>query len=104
MSAHIEMPALDPTPATPATLSRPMVTGLLRGELGFDGLVYTDSMSMHAVSKMLPPGEAAVKAVQAGNDVVLHSPDDLAAIAAVKAAVERARSSSRRSSGRWPVS
>lgn len=89
MSAHIEMPALDPTPATPATLSRPMVTGLLRGELGFDGLVYTDSMSMHAVSKMLPPGEAAVKAVQAGNDVVLHSPDDLAAIAAVKAAVER---------------
>ncbi|MCL4844922.1 MAG: glycoside hydrolase family 3 protein [Acidobacteria bacterium] len=89
MSGHIEMPALDPTPGTPATLSRPMVTDLLRGELGFDGLIYTDSMGMHAVSKMLPPGEAAVKAVQAGNDVVLHSPDDIGAIAAVRAAIER---------------
>ncbi len=89
MIAHIEMPALDPAPETPATLSRPIVTGLLRGELGFDGLVYTDSMSMDAVAKMLPPGEAAVRAVEAGNDVVLHSPDDDAALAAIKAAVAR---------------
>jgi beta-glucosidase-like glycosyl hydrolase len=89
MIAHIEMPALDPAPETPATLSRPIVTGLLRGELGFDGLVYTDSMSMDAVTKMLPPGEAAVRAVEAGNDVVLHSPDDDAALAAIKAAVEK---------------
>ena len=89
MIAHIEMPALDPAPETPATLSRPIVTGLLRGELGFDGLVYTDSMSMDAVAKMLPPGEAAVRAVEAGNDVVLHSPDDDAALAAIKAAVEK---------------
>jgi len=87
MIAHIELPALDPEPGTPATLSRAAVTGLLRGELGFDGLIYTDSMAMHAVARMLPPGPAAVRAVKAGNDVVLHSPDDVAAFEAVKAAI-----------------
>ena len=44
----------------PATLSRPIVTGLLRGEMKFNGLIYTDSMGMDAVSKRLSPGEAAV--------------------------------------------
>ena len=87
MTAHIELPALDPEPGTPTTLSRAVVTGLLRGELGFEGLIYTDSMSMHAVAKTLPPGPAAVRAVKAGNDVVLHSPDDVAAFEAVKAAI-----------------
>jgi beta-N-acetylhexosaminidase len=88
MIAHIELPALDAEPAPPATLSRAVVTGLLRGELRFDGLVYTDSMQMEAVARLMPPGEAAVRAVQAGNDVVLHSPDDGAALAAIRAAVE----------------
>jgi beta-N-acetylhexosaminidase len=55
----------------------------------FDGLVYTDSMGMDAVSKALKPGEAAVRAIQAGNDIVLHSPDDAAAFAGIKAAVEK---------------
>ncbi len=87
MTGHIEMPALDPTPNTPATLSQPIVTGLLRGELGFDGLVYTDSMGMAGVNAMYKPGEAAVLAVEAGNDVVLHSPDDAAAFAAMRDAV-----------------
>jgi len=88
MTAHIQLPALDPTEFSPATLSRPIVTGLLRGELGFNGLIYTDSMGMDAVSRRLTPGDAAVKAIQAGNDVVLHSPDDAAAVAALRAAVD----------------
>lgn len=88
MTAHIELPAFDGAPDSPATLSRPIVTGLLRGELKYDGLVYTDSMMMDAVSKMLPPGEAAVRAVKAGNDFVLHTPDEAAAFAAIKAAIE----------------
>jgi beta-glucosidase-like glycosyl hydrolase len=87
MTAHIELPALDDTASTPATLSRRIVTGFLRGELGYDGLVFTDSLGMDAVAKMMPPGEAAVRAVQAGNDLVLHSPDHAAAFAAVKAAL-----------------
>ena len=89
MVAHIEMPALDPTPGTPSTLSRPIVTGLLRGEMGFKGLIYTDSMGMQGVAAMFSPGEAAVRAVKAGNDVVLHSPDDAEAFKAIKAAVEK---------------
>lgn len=89
MTAHIQLPALDASEFSPATLSRPIVTGLLRGDLKFDGLVVTDSMGMDAVSKRLTPGEAAARAIQAGNDIVLHSPDDAAAVAGIKAAVER---------------
>lgn len=88
MMAHIELPAFDAAPSTPATLSRPTVTGFVRGELKYNGLVYTDSMSMDAVSKMLPPGEAAVRAVKAGNDLILNSPDEGQAFQAVKAAIE----------------
>ena len=89
MTAHIQLPDLDPGEFSPATLSHPIVTGLLRGELKFDGLIYTDSMGMDAVARRLSPGEAAVLAIKAGNDVVLHSPDDAAAVAGIKAAVEQ---------------
>ena len=87
MTAHIEMPSLDPAPNTPTTLSGPIVSGVLRREMGFDGLVYTDSMGMAGVTKLYSPGEAAVRAIKAGNDIVLHSPDDGAAFAGLKAAV-----------------
>jgi beta-N-acetylhexosaminidase len=88
MTAHIEMPSLDPSPNTPTTLSEPIVSGVLRHDLGFDGLVYTDSMGMAGVTALYKPGEAAVRAFKAGNDIVLHSPDDGAAFAGLKAAVE----------------
>ncbi|MBA3298060.1 MAG: glycoside hydrolase family 3 protein [Acidobacteria bacterium] len=91
MTAHIEMPALDPTPKTPTTLSQPIIQGLLRKDLGFGGLIYTDSMGMAGVSAMYSPGEAAVRAVAAGNDVILHSPDDGAAFAALVDAVKGGR-------------
>ena len=89
MTGHIELPTLESADATPATFSRRVVEDLLRGELGFDGLVFTDSMRMRAVSEMMSPGEAAVRAVEAGHDVVLHSPDDVAAFRGIKDAVER---------------
>lgn len=89
MVAHIALPALDATPGTPATFSRPIVTGLLRDEMQFDGLVYTDSMKMQAITAMVTPGEAAVRALTSGADLVIDSPDDRAAFSAVKAAVER---------------
>jgi beta-N-acetylhexosaminidase len=95
MSAHIVLPALDPAMVpgaarplpTPATLSRPILTGLLRDQLKFDGLIYTDSMSMFAISQNLPADRAAALAVKAGADQVLHSPDDDAAFRGIKAAV-----------------
>lgn len=88
MTGHIEMPALDPSPNTPTTLSEPIVTGVLRKELGFHGIIYTDSMGMAGVTAQYGPGEAAVRAVKAGNDVVLHSPDDAKAFAAIRDAVK----------------
>jgi len=91
MTAHIEMPALDPAPKTPTTLSQPIVQGLLRKDLGFGGLIYTDSMGMAGVTAIYSAGEAAVRAIAAGNDVVLHSPDDGAAFAALRDAVKAGR-------------
>lgn len=70
MSAHIVYPALDGA-GLPATLSRPILTDVLRSELGFDGVIITDSMSMKAVADNFGVGQAAVMAVQAGADVVL---------------------------------
>ena len=89
MSTHIRLPALDPTEGLPATLSRPILTGLLRQELGFDGLVFTDSMSMYAISRRFAPDRAAAMAVAAGADVVLDPPDPTAARRGIREAVER---------------
>jgi len=91
MTGHIEIPAFDASPDTPTSLSEPIVTGVLRRELGFRGLVYTDSMQMAGVTSMYSTGEAAVRAVLAGNDVVLHSPDEGAALAGLREAVRGGR-------------
>ncbi len=87
MTSHVTLPSLEPDPDRPATFSRRIVTGLLREELGFNGLVYTDSMRMRAVTDLLSPAEAAVAAVAAGHDVVVHSPDDVAVFEGLKQAV-----------------
>lgn len=89
MTSHVALPRLDLGATRPATVSRRIVTGLLRGELGFDGLVYTDSMRMRGITDRLSPAPAAVAAVAAGHDVVVHSPDDEAAFAGLRRAVER---------------
>ncbi len=70
MTAHIGFPALDPS-GVPATLSQPVLTGLLREQLGFDGLIVTDAMDMYAIARHFDPGEASVSAVLAGADLVL---------------------------------
>ena len=74
----------------PATLSPKMIR-LLREDLGFEGLVITDSFEMGALVELFDPGEAAVLAIEAGEDQILFSPDTDAAIAAVKAAVRSGR-------------
>jgi beta-N-acetylhexosaminidase len=85
MVAHIELPAIDQE-KQPATFSPKVISTLLRP--GFDGLIYSDSMKMAAITRMASPGEAAVRAVKAGIDVILDSPDSAAAAAAVVAAVK----------------
>lgn len=85
MVAHIELPAIDPE-KVPATFSPKVISTLLRP--GFDGLIYSDSMKMQAITEMASPGDAAVRAVKAGIDVILDSPDSAAAAAAIVAAVK----------------
>jgi beta-N-acetylhexosaminidase len=73
MTAHIAFPALDPSGA-PATLSRAVVTDLLRGRLGFQGLVLTDDLTgMRAITDGYSNGDAAVRAISAGVDMVIMS-------------------------------
>ena len=74
MTAHMAMPSIDPS-GVPVTFSAEAVTGLLRKGLGFEGLVFTDAMNMQAITKMAPPGDAAVRAFLAGHDMILHTPD-----------------------------
>ena len=69
MSAHVVVPAFDES--QPATLSKTMISGILRDELGWKGLVFTDDMEMKAIAARMPVPEAAVKAIAAGCDVVL---------------------------------
>ncbi|GII58336.1 hydrolase [Planotetraspora thailandica] len=69
MCGHLVVPALDPE-LNPATLSRAMMTGLLRDELGFGGLVVTDAIEMRAVASLHPPEEIAVRALAAGADAI----------------------------------
>jgi len=95
MTAHVSVPALAP-PGLPATLSPEILTALLRGELGFQGLVITDALDMGAIVKGYPAGEAAVRAVEAGADALLMPADPEAAIRAVVAAVENGRLTRRR--------
>ena len=76
MSAHITFPAIEPTPGLPATLSQQVLTGLLRNELGFDGLIFTDELGMGALGEGgYPPPQAAVAALKAGADVLLFNLD-----------------------------
>jgi beta-glucosidase-like glycosyl hydrolase/CubicO group peptidase (beta-lactamase class C family) len=88
MSAHIALPAVT-NDRTPATLAPQIMTGLLRDSLGFKGLVLTDAMDMRGVGQGYDNATSAVRAVQAGADILLMPPDVPLAIGAVVAAVER---------------
>jgi len=71
MIGHLEVPSLDINAGTPASLSYPIVTQLLKEELGFEGLIITDAIDMRAITRYYSQEEAAVKAVLAGNDIIL---------------------------------
>ncbi len=115
MTAHLSVPSLDPTLAAvraegpsvnpyttdpaeatrnatmPASLSESITTGLLRRKLGFEGLVVTDAVDMGGITDHFDSGESAVRAILAGADQVMKSPDLDAAVAGVRRAVESGR-------------
>ena len=95
MTAHLAVPAIEQQ-QIPATLSRNVLTGLLQDELGFKGLVVTDALEMQAVTSLFSEGEAAVRAVAAGADVLLMPIDPEPCIRAIAAAVASGRLSRKR--------
>src|SRR5206468_132770 len=120
MIGHLSVPSIEPTVAPvradqhgenpygttasevpregtlPATISSKIINGLLRKELGYKGLVVSDAFDMGGLTEHFDAGEAAVRAIEAGEDQVLLSPNTDMAIAAVKAAVKSGRISEQR--------
>ncbi|HSG50256.1 MAG TPA: glycoside hydrolase family 3 N-terminal domain-containing protein, partial [Longimicrobiales bacterium] len=91
MTAHVAIPGVLGPDAPPATLAPEILTGLLRDELGFTGLVVTDALEMAAIADRYGAGEAAVRALQAGTDILLNPRDATATVDAVVAAVGQGR-------------
>jgi len=87
MVAHMSIPALDATPHIPSTLSKPIVTDILKNKLGFKGLVFSDAMGMKGVVKYFPNGQADVMGIIAGNDVLELSENSARAIKLIRKAI-----------------
>jgi beta-N-acetylhexosaminidase len=96
MTAHISVPSLSGGNGDPATLSGRVLTDLLRTDMGFRGLLFTDAMDMGAIDRRFPRGEATVRAVEAGADVILMPPSVGAAVDAMVNAVTSGRLSEER--------
>jgi len=94
MVAHLLVPALDPE--NPTTFSKKTITTLLREGMEFDGLIVSDALDMDALSHTCSPQEMAVRAVEAGIDILLHPREATATIDAVVSAVKQGRLTSQR--------
>src|ERR1700722_1914685 len=90
MTAHLSVPALEPE-EIPATVSSKVLTGVLRDEMKFQNIIVTDAMDMQGVAQMFTPGEAAVRAIDAGADVLLMPLNPETVIRALVSAVENGR-------------
>ncbi|MCX2576135.1 glycoside hydrolase family 3 [Pedobacter sandarakinus] len=91
MIAHMNIPSLDNTPNLPSTLSKPIVTGILKQKIGFKGLIITDAMDMKGVVKYFKNGEADLLAVVAGNDILELSENSDRAIHLIRKAIRQGR-------------
>ena len=89
MVAHLMVPELDNRENRATTLSRPTITGLLKEEMEFKGLIITDALNMKGLSNYFEPGDREVEAVKAGNDILLMPADVDKAISAIKKAVKQ---------------
>lgn len=96
MTGHLAFPALEPDSTVPASLSPAITDSLLRRDLGFEGLVVTDALDMQGVTKNFGVGETAVRALEAGADVLLMSEDPYVARQAILQAIDEGRLSEAR--------
>lgn len=93
MVAHLSVPALESTPHLPTTLSKKVVTDLLKDKMGFEGLVFTDALNMQGVTKYYPDGETDLRAFLAGNNILLFSQDVPLATQKIKTAIRKEQAS-----------
>ncbi len=91
MIAHLSIPAIDPSANRATSLSAANVNGLLRKEMGFEGLAFTDALEMKGVSAYYPDGAAAVEALVAGNDMLCLPGDVPTVIARIRRAIRKKR-------------
>ncbi len=91
MIAHLQVPAFDDRPNRPTALSKNTVTNILRGEMGFEGLIFTDALEMKGVTKYFDSGEVEAEALVAGNDILLLPEDIEASFQTIKAYVADGR-------------
>lgn len=87
MMGHLAVPAFEPDPNIPSSLSKPIVTGLLIDELGFKGLIITDDLLMKAIADKFEPGDACLRAFMAGNDLIMEATTAMQGIERIKQAV-----------------
>lgn len=88
MVAHLFVPAIDSTPGRAGTLSPILVNGWLKEKLGFNGLIFTDALNMKGVAAFNEPGELELKALMAGNDILLYSQNVPTAIGRIHKAIQ----------------
>ncbi|MES2331874.1 MAG: glycoside hydrolase family 3 N-terminal domain-containing protein [Bacteroidota bacterium] len=91
MTAHLSIPAIDTTTNLPSSLSTKNVTGILRNDLGFQGISFTDALEMQGVAKFFPKGDASVMSLIAGNDMLCLPGDIPGSIEKVKEAIREGR-------------
>lgn len=91
MIAHMNIPALDPTPNMPSTLSKPIVSGILKEQQNFKGIIISDAMGMKGVVKYFKDGEADVMGIIAGNDILELSENSKRAVKMVRQAIKDQR-------------
>ena len=96
MSAHISFPKISPDSALPATMDAAVLNRILRDSLQFDGVVVSDGLDMRGISSNFSPGQAVVKALKAGVDLMLLSPDELTALHEIEQAVSSGKISEKR--------
>lgn len=87
MTAHLSIPVLESNPKLPTSLSKPVVTNLLKGELGFRGLIFTDGLNMKGAANYSTSAEIDLAAIQAGNDILLIPQDVPATVDLMKKSI-----------------
>ncbi len=91
MTAHLAIPAIDTTTNLPSSLSYRNVTGVLRNDLGFTGISFTDALEMQGITKFFPEGDASVMSLMAGNDMLCLPGSIPGSIAKVKEAISQGK-------------